>query len=241
MTLNLRSFLCVPLIGLDQRRLGVIQLDCVHQGLMFRHDDLELLTAISLHVASVLENAALHEARPREERLRQELAAQRGRDMALTTTVHNLRQPLFTLRAALTRMKESVQRGPIEIAETQRAAEDATRYLKRCEDIVNNVLRFSKEREFEPETVDLRDVIDAVVRGFRECRASPTSTSSVCPRCCSRKERRGPQGTSMITTWLHNASRSLSSPCPKGSGWGFSNTSRTTIRGTHSVGREPTW
>jgi serine phosphatase RsbU (regulator of sigma subunit) len=77
LALNLRSFLCVPLMGYDHRRLGVIQLDCVRHGRVFRHDDLELLTAISLHVASVLENAALHEERLREERLRQELALAR--------------------------------------------------------------------------------------------------------------------------------------------------------------------
>jgi phosphoserine phosphatase RsbU/P len=75
--LGLRSFLCVPLIGLDQRRLGVLQLDCVRSGLSFKHEDLELLTALSLQVAGVLENAALHEEKLREERLHQELALAR--------------------------------------------------------------------------------------------------------------------------------------------------------------------
>jgi serine phosphatase RsbU (regulator of sigma subunit) len=73
MALQLRSFLCVPLIGLDGRRIGVIQLDCIRAGLTFKNDDLELLTAVSLQVAGVLENAALHEERLREERLKQEL------------------------------------------------------------------------------------------------------------------------------------------------------------------------
>jgi serine phosphatase RsbU (regulator of sigma subunit) len=73
MALQLRSFLCVPLIGLDGRRLGVLQLDCIRLGLTFKNDDLELLTAVSLQVAGVLENAALHEERLREERLKQEL------------------------------------------------------------------------------------------------------------------------------------------------------------------------
>ncbi len=77
MALNLRSFLCVPLIGLDGRRLGVLQLDCIRPGLTFKVDDLELLTAVSLQVAGVLENAALHEERLREERLKQELAMAR--------------------------------------------------------------------------------------------------------------------------------------------------------------------
>jgi serine phosphatase RsbU (regulator of sigma subunit) len=72
-SLNLRSFLCVPLVSVDTRRLGVIQLDCFRQGSSFREEDLEVLTAIGLQVAVVLDNAALHAERLREERLRQEV------------------------------------------------------------------------------------------------------------------------------------------------------------------------
>jgi len=75
--LNLRSFLCVPLLGLDQCRLGVLQLDCTRPGTSFMHEDLELLTALSLQVAGVIENAALHEERLREAWLRRELALAR--------------------------------------------------------------------------------------------------------------------------------------------------------------------
>ncbi|HWG43096.1 MAG TPA: SpoIIE family protein phosphatase [Gemmataceae bacterium] len=73
LSLNLRSFLCVPLLGWEGRRLGVIQLDCLRAGHAFRPDDLELLTAIAIHVSMVVENAALHAQQLREERLRQEL------------------------------------------------------------------------------------------------------------------------------------------------------------------------
>jgi serine phosphatase RsbU (regulator of sigma subunit) len=72
-SLNLRSFLCVPLVTVDNRRLGVLQLDCLRQGSTFREEDLEVLTAIGLQVAVVLDNAALHAERLREERLRQEV------------------------------------------------------------------------------------------------------------------------------------------------------------------------
>jgi serine phosphatase RsbU (regulator of sigma subunit) len=72
-SLQLRSFLCMPLVSPDGRRLGVIQLDCVRAGQSFGHEDLELLAAIGLQVAVVLDNAALHADRLREERLRQEL------------------------------------------------------------------------------------------------------------------------------------------------------------------------
>jgi sigma-B regulation protein RsbU (phosphoserine phosphatase) len=72
-SLNLRSFLCVPLLMRNGRRLGVIQLDCLRQGKAFHRDDLEVLTALGLQVAVVLENAALHTEVLREERLRQEV------------------------------------------------------------------------------------------------------------------------------------------------------------------------
>jgi serine phosphatase RsbU (regulator of sigma subunit) len=76
-SLNLRSFLCVPLIGGEKRRLGVIQLDCIRPNAAFRSEDLELLTAIALHVAVVLENSTLHAEVLRESRLLQELAMAR--------------------------------------------------------------------------------------------------------------------------------------------------------------------
>ncbi len=72
-SLNLRSFLCVPLIGRDGKRLGVIQLDCLRNNQMFRPEDLELLSAITLQAAVVTENAAFHAERLREERLKQEI------------------------------------------------------------------------------------------------------------------------------------------------------------------------
>ena len=72
-SLNLRSFLCVPLLGWEGKRLGVIQLDCLRPGHVFRAEDLEVLTATALHVATVLENATLHVERLHEERLHQEL------------------------------------------------------------------------------------------------------------------------------------------------------------------------
>jgi phosphoserine phosphatase RsbU/P len=77
MTLDLHSILCVPLINLDGKRLGVIQADRFCKGFGFRVADLHLVTAIGMQVATVLENVALHAERLREERLVQELAMAR--------------------------------------------------------------------------------------------------------------------------------------------------------------------
>jgi serine phosphatase RsbU (regulator of sigma subunit)/pSer/pThr/pTyr-binding forkhead associated (FHA) protein len=89
LSLQLRSFLCVPLIGAGDQRLGVIQLDCLRPGQVFRASDLELLAAISLHVATVLENATLHAERLREVRLRQELLLARDIQQSFLPTQTN--------------------------------------------------------------------------------------------------------------------------------------------------------
>lgn len=77
LALNLHSVVCVPLLGRDRSKLGVIQLDCITPGSSFKREDLELLTTLGLQLSSVLENVALHEQRIKEERLRQELAMAR--------------------------------------------------------------------------------------------------------------------------------------------------------------------
>jgi sigma-B regulation protein RsbU (phosphoserine phosphatase) len=76
-TLGLHSVLCVPMINPEGKRLGVLQVERFRKSQGFRVEDLELLTAIGLQVAVVLENVALHAERLREERLHQELAMAR--------------------------------------------------------------------------------------------------------------------------------------------------------------------
>src|SRR5262249_36182829 len=51
--LNLHSLMCVPLMGQDKRRLGVIQLDSARSGMAFHSADLELLTTVALQVGVV--------------------------------------------------------------------------------------------------------------------------------------------------------------------------------------------
>jgi phosphoserine phosphatase RsbU/P len=86
LSLQLRSFLCVPLLGRDQRRLGVIQLDCMRPGQGFRREDLEVLTALSIPVGVVLENAALHAEQMRQARMHQDLLLAREIQQAFLPT-----------------------------------------------------------------------------------------------------------------------------------------------------------
>jgi len=75
--IELHSLMCVPMIDAAGRRLGVLQVDRLGKGFGFKGDDLRLLTAIALQVAVVLDNAALHADRLRQQRLHQELALAR--------------------------------------------------------------------------------------------------------------------------------------------------------------------
>ncbi len=96
-SLNLRSFLCVPLIGWEGKRLGVLQLDCLRASQAFKQKDLELLSAICLQAAVVIQNAAYHAERIKEERMRQELLL--ARDIQSQFLPHD-----FTLAGAQAEM-----------------------------------------------------------------------------------------------------------------------------------------
>jgi serine phosphatase RsbU (regulator of sigma subunit) len=74
-SLELRSFLCVPLLGSSGRRLGVLQLDALRGGGSFSSDDLDLLAALSLQVSLVVEKAAMHAELIRRAKTDQELQA----------------------------------------------------------------------------------------------------------------------------------------------------------------------
>jgi sigma-B regulation protein RsbU (phosphoserine phosphatase) len=88
-SLEIRSLLCVPLVGPDQKRLGVLQLDRTRSGRAFKMDDLQLLTTIGLQVAVVLDNAALHQEVLQEQRFKQELALAREIQQSYLPTEFN--------------------------------------------------------------------------------------------------------------------------------------------------------
>jgi signal transduction histidine kinase len=90
---GIRSFMCVPLKGRDGRALGVLQMDRSLHGGEFTAEDLHLLTAVSLQVSAVLENAALHAELIKNERLKRDLALARLAQMA-AGVAHEINNPL---------------------------------------------------------------------------------------------------------------------------------------------------
>jgi len=86
-SLELRSFLCVPLLGANGRRLGVVQLDALRGGGMFTRDDLDLLMVIAMQVAIVIEKTVMHAELIRRAKTDQELQA--ACEIQLSLLPHN--------------------------------------------------------------------------------------------------------------------------------------------------------
>jgi phosphoserine phosphatase RsbU/P len=74
---GIRAFICAPMVLRSGKVLGAIQLDRLGAGRPFTAEDLNLLTAVTLQVAAVVENAQLHEQVLVKERLERELAVAR--------------------------------------------------------------------------------------------------------------------------------------------------------------------
>jgi len=91
--LGVRSFLCVPLQGHAGRALGVVQLDRFGMGTPFTTEDLHLLTAVSIPVSVVLENASLHAQFVENERVQRDLELTRLAQM-VAGVAHEVNNPL---------------------------------------------------------------------------------------------------------------------------------------------------
>lgn len=74
---DIRTLLCVPMIGHEGDRLGALQLASARFEDPFVPEDLHLLTTIGMQVAMVLENLSLQEERIQQAQLRKELAMAR--------------------------------------------------------------------------------------------------------------------------------------------------------------------
>jgi len=72
-----QSLLCVPLQSNSGRVFGALQLDRFQAGQPFTADDLYLLTAVTLMVSTVLENAQLYQELMVKERMQRDLAMAR--------------------------------------------------------------------------------------------------------------------------------------------------------------------
>ncbi len=75
--IGIRSLMCVPLVTSRNEVHSAIQVDRLRLGSPFTPEDLHLLTAVALQIATVLENAVLHQELVKQERIQSELALAR--------------------------------------------------------------------------------------------------------------------------------------------------------------------
>ena len=74
---QIHSMMCAPLIGSEDKVLGVLQIDTSDQRNKFTPEDLEVLASVGCHAAVSVENAQLHEIRVQEQALDRELSLAR--------------------------------------------------------------------------------------------------------------------------------------------------------------------
>src|SRR6202044_1456541 len=59
--LEIRSMLCVPLLGQEEQAMGAIQLDTKSLRHQFTQTDLDVLVSVGAQASLAIENARLHE------------------------------------------------------------------------------------------------------------------------------------------------------------------------------------
>lgn len=78
-----RSVICAPLLDLQERPLGLLQLDTKHTRSRFSSDDLDLLSSVGLQVSLSVEDSRLHEIALRDRENQRELEVAREIQLGL--------------------------------------------------------------------------------------------------------------------------------------------------------------
>ena len=149
---GIRSAICVPIKG-RSRILGVIHVDCSISEHTYSTEQLRLLTAIGYQTGLAIENVRLYEAAVQSERL-----------TAVGETVsylsHHTKNILQALSAGIDLVEMGLKQGSLPKA--KEAWPIVQRNLQRINDLILNMLAFSKDRQPLLESINVNYVI-------REC------------------------------------------------------------------------
>jgi two-component system, NtrC family, sensor histidine kinase HydH len=142
------SYLCVPLLGRD-RLLAVLVADNCENALQFDEENLRVLELFAHQAGAAMESAMLvqqlksahYELRSAQEDLLQtEKLATIGEFAA--SVAHELKNPLVCVGGFAQRLLKNVEEG----TKAWQYAEIITREVRRVENMLNNILSFSKRR-----------------------------------------------------------------------------------------------
>ncbi|MHC4295466.1 MAG: FHA domain-containing protein, partial [Planctomycetota bacterium] len=149
---GIRSAICVPIKG-RERILGIIHVDCNVSDHTYSTEQLRLLTAIGFQTGLAIENVQLYEQAVKGERL-----AAMGETVAYLS--HHIKNILQALAGGIDLVEMGLNSD--DLAKARDAWPIVQRNLQRTNDLILNMLAFSKDREPLLEQINLNHVL-------REC------------------------------------------------------------------------
>ena len=152
-SIGIRSTICVPIKG-RERILGIIQASCGISEHTFTRNDLQLLTVIGYQTGLAVENVRLYKSLVQSERM-----AAMGETVAFLS--HHIKNILQALSGGMELVDYGLQQVSIEKAKT--AWPIVQRALRQVNQLVLNMLAFSKERKPIFQSVNTNGIIEEIV------------------------------------------------------------------------------
>jgi signal transduction histidine kinase/pSer/pThr/pTyr-binding forkhead associated (FHA) protein len=146
---GIRSAICVPIKG-RQKILGVIHVDCSISQHTYSTEQLRLLTAIGYQAGLAIENVRLYESAVQSERLRAV-----GETVAFLS--HHIKNILQALGGGIDLVEMGLSRD--DVAYVRNAWPIVQRNLGRINDLILNMLAFSKARQPLRENINVNTLL----------------------------------------------------------------------------------
>jgi signal transduction histidine kinase len=153
---GVRSALCVPLMG--RSPVGILHLDCCSKDRAYTEHELRLLTAVGLQTGLSLEHAQLLGDLITNERL-----AAIGETVAYLS--HHIKNILQSLTTSTDSVALAIQDGSIDRAATHWP--NVEHSLERVNDLILNMLAYSKKRLPRSNEANVNDLMSEVLRPLR--------------------------------------------------------------------------
>jgi len=150
---GIRSAICVPIKG-RQRILGIIHVDCSVSEHTYTTEQLRLLTAIGFQTGLAIENVRLYESAVQSERL-----TAVGETAAMLS--HHIKNILQALGAGIDVVEGTLERG--DLGRARESWPIVQRNLARINELILNMLAFSKVREPLLENINVNHVLGECV------------------------------------------------------------------------------
>jgi signal transduction histidine kinase len=159
--LKIKSIMCVPLLVSDQV-LGMAEVDSSSGGIIFREDDLRLLTGLAAQASIALENSRLYREIGRSKRLAAIGQTVSGVAHCVKNVLNGIDGGLFIARRGLDTSNEE------KVAKGWDMLERNSSFLK---GLVLDMLDYSKDRPPEYDSLDLNELFGEIM-AFVEGRAA---------------------------------------------------------------------